>query len=55
MPVTALSMRAFCAFNEPRMTGSTSRPLMSAPIATGPERSNTSTPDKRHKVSAGPA
>ena len=35
MPVTALSSRAFCVFSEPRISGSTSRPPMSAPIASG--------------------
>ena len=55
MPVTALSSRAFCVRSEPRIAGSASRPPMSAPIAIGPDRSNTSVPDSRHKVSAGPA
>ena len=49
VPVTALSSRAPSAFSDPRICGSTSRPLMSAPIAIGPDRSNTSTPDSRHK------
>ena len=44
MPVTALSSRAFCVLSEPRMTGSASRPPMSAPIASGPDMSITSLP-----------
>ena len=55
VPVTALSSRALLERTEPRMVGSTRRPPMSAPIATGPVRSNSSMPESRHKVSAGPA
>ena len=55
VPVTALSSRAPLAWIDPRICGSTIRPPMSAPIATGPDRSKISTPDKRHNVSAGPA
>ena len=55
MPVTALSIRALTARIEPRICGSTIRPLMSAPIATGPDKSIISTPDRRQSVSAGPA
>ena len=41
-------------FTDPRITGSLKVPRASAPTATGPLRSTSSSPVKRHKVSADP-
>ena len=51
---TWLSSRTFCVRSEPRITGLVSRPVMSAPTASGPDMSITSLPVSRHNVSAGP-
>ena len=55
VPVIALSSRALLVRTLPRMTGAARRPVTSAPIETGPERSKISTPVIRHSVSPGPA
>ena len=54
MPVTALSSRAPEVRTEPLISGLSIVPLMSAPIAAGPERSSNSIPVSRQSVSAAP-
>ena len=54
MPVTALSSRAPAVRTEPLISGFSSVPDMSAPIAAGPERSISSIPVSRQSVSAEP-
>ena len=54
MPVIALSIRAAAVRTEPLMTGFSSVPDMSAPIAAGPLKSMSSIPVSRQSVSAAP-
>ena len=54
VPVRALSIRASVVLSTPRIDGFSSVPRASAATATGPDRSNSSTPVSRQSVSAGP-
>ena len=54
MPVTGLSIRALAVRSDPWIIGLAAVPVISAPMAIGPETSNPSTPANRQRVSAAP-
>ena len=54
VPVVALSIRAPLVRSIPRIEGSETRPVTSAPSAIGPDIASISSPLNRHNVSAGP-